>query len=86
VLRKLYFQRGAARRESALLRGLGHRERRLVPDVLALLTSEGLAVKSKARDGYVWQPTRANTTRVQRILVAPNATSDPVLRDSASLD
>jgi hypothetical protein len=85
VLKKLYFQRGAARRESALFRGLDHRARRLVPEVLGLLANEGLAVKLKSRDGYVWQPARANATRVQRILVAPNATSDSLLRMSAAL-
>lgn len=41
VLKKLFMQRGSGRRESAFTRGLDHRARRLVPDVLDLIKRKG---------------------------------------------
>jgi hypothetical protein len=44
VLKKLDLQRGSARKENALFRGLDHHSCRLVPEVLNLLQHEGLAL------------------------------------------
>ena len=85
ILKKVYFQRGSGRRESALYRGLDHAARRVVPDVIDLLAREGLILKSKANDGTLWLPVRAQSVRVQRILVAPNRTVDPLLSKSAMI-
>jgi hypothetical protein len=83
VLKKVYFQRGSGRKESALYRGLDHRARRLVPEVIDLLAREDLILKSKSHDGTLWLPVRAQSVRVQRILVAPNRTVDSLLSKSA---
>ena len=43
VLKKLFERPGNGRRENALYRGLDHRAKRLVPDVLQLLKSHRIA-------------------------------------------
>lgn len=87
VLKKLYRQRGSARKESALLRGLDLGDRELVGPVLDLLQREGLAVRTRAGGQRVWAPVRKNGARVSAILDSP-ATSggdDPVLVAAAKL-
>jgi hypothetical protein len=86
ILKKVYFQRGSGRKESALYRGLDHRARRLVPEVIDLLAGENLIVKSKCHEGNIWLPIRAHSVRVQRILAAPNRTADALLSKSALID
>ena len=83
VLKKVYFQRGSGRRESALYRGLDHRAKRLVPEVIDLLAREGLVMKSKCNEGNLWLPIRSHSVRVQRMLATPNRTDDPLIRYSA---
>ena len=80
VLRKLYEQRGSGRRENALYRGLDPRARRLVPRVLQVLQSEGLAIQDRSRNNSIWRPDRSNRARVGRMITAPSATNDPILR------
>lgn len=86
VLRKLYLQAGRGRMESALHRGLDHRGRRLVPDVLELIRREGLAVRARGYDDPVWLPVRAQSTRARRMINAPTGTHDPALDASAQVD
>lgn len=86
ILRKLYLQRGAGRKESALYRGLDHRDRRLVPEVLGLVASAGLAIKSRAGDAAVWLPVRAETARVRKILAAPTTCGDALVAECSAVD
>lgn len=85
ILKKLYERRGAGRKENALLRGLDHHARRLVPDVLRLIQREGLAVPFRRAADTIWMPDRSNMRRVGRIIAAPTSGDDVVLRDAASL-
>ncbi len=86
ILRKLYLQRGGGRKESALYRGLDHRDRRLVPEVLGLVASAGLAAKGRAGDATIWMPIRAETARVRKILVAPTTCGDVLVADCSAVD
>lgn len=79
VLRKLYEQRGSGRRGNALYRGLDNRARRLVPEVLRVLQSEGLAIPDRSRNNIIWRPDRSSRARVGRMITAPTAASDHVL-------
>lgn len=85
VLKKLYERRGSGRKENALHRGLDHHARRMVPDVLRVLQSEGLASPYKAKGTTIWLPDRSSRQRVGRMIAAPSSSSDPVLRNCASL-
>src|SRR6266700_2617874 len=79
ILKKLYAQRGAARKENALYRGLDQRERALVPRILDLLEREGLAAPGRSGGTVLWVPTRPSTARVLAMLTAPTTCNDPLM-------
>ena len=86
VLKKIYLQPGAGRRQSALFRGLDHRTQGLVPDVLDLLVKEGLAIRSSAGDEAVWLPARSESVRVRRLVSSPAGSNDPLIQKANSID
>jgi hypothetical protein len=85
TLTKLFLQSGGGRRESALSRGLDHRSRRLVPDILGLLQREKVAVRTHQAKQVVWIPMRDKSARVRRILASPSTSSDILVQKSASI-
>ena len=86
VLTKLFLQSGSGRRESALSRGLDHRSRRLVPDVLALLQRHKIAFRTHQAQQALWIPLRENSGRVRRILGSPSTSHDVLVREAAAID
>lgn len=80
VLKKLYVQRGAGRRDGALYRGLDQRAQRYVPEVLGLLQREQLAIKSRQGTQVVWLPERSSTGRVRKMLASPAGSADPLIQ------
>ena len=85
VLKKLYLQPGAGRKHSALFRGLDHKARTLVPDVLDLLVSDGLTVRSTVGEETVWLPTRSESTRVRRLVSSPVGSNDVLIQKANSI-
>lgn len=85
VLKKLYLQAGSGRKESALYRGLDHRHRRLIPDVLEVLQKHGLARQATGSNEPVWLPVRARSGRVRQLLTSPSEASDQVLYDASQI-
>lgn len=85
VLKKVYEQRGAGRRENALFRGMDHQARRLVPEVLHVLNSEGLLVPDRSRAMTIWRGNGACRTRVGQMIAAPNAIEDPAIQRCSGL-
>lgn len=83
ILKKLYERRGSGRRENALHRGLDHNARRLVPDILQILQSEGLAMPLARQGDTVWLPVRTERKRVGDMLSAPIHSHDPAIKRSA---
>lgn len=79
VIKKLYVQRGSGRKESALVRGLDHRSRALVPEVLEHLQSKGIAYKIRGAGGNVWLPVRSQQGRIMKIVSSPTSSSDTLL-------
>jgi hypothetical protein len=88
VLRKLFKQRGGGRKENALYRGLDHRARRLVPDVLRLLRTEGIVSSYPTGSDTIWVPNRSHSARVGRIISAPIAMAreDILMIESKNID
>ena len=86
VLKKLYLQPGAGRKQSALFRGLDHRARTLVPDVLQLLVREGLTIRSTVGEEPVWLPVRDEGVRVRRLVSFPVGSKDKLLQLSNSIN
>lgn len=85
VLKKLFERRGRGRKENALYRGLDHRARRLVPDVLQLLKSEAIAYPARRAADTVWLPDRAARARAGRIAASPSASTDSLVVEAARL-
>ena len=85
LLKKLYLQPGAGRKESALFRGLDHRSRVLVPEVLQLLTREGLTVRSTVGEEPVWLPVRNEGVRVRRLVSSPMESNDRLVQLANSM-
>ncbi|CAA9347044.1 MAG: hypothetical protein AVDCRST_MAG68-3992 [uncultured Gemmatimonadetes bacterium] len=87
ALKKLYAQSGSGRRESAMYRGLDHRAREHVTGVLELLRKEGFAVRARIADRTIWMPSRDTEVRRRalKMLAAPSAAADPLLREAATL-
>ena len=85
VLKKLYLQPGAGRKQSALFRGLDHRARALVPDVLDLLVREGLTIRSTVGEEAVWLPTRSESVRVRRLVSSPLGSNDRLIQKANSI-
>ena len=85
VLKKLYLQPGAGRKNSALFRGLDHRARALVPDVLELLVREGLTIRSTVGEEPVWLPTRSESVRVRRLVSSPLGNNDRLIQQADSI-
>ena len=85
ILKKLFEQAGSGRKENALHRGLDSHARRLVPDVLRVLQTEGLARPYPSKRGKIWIPDRSSRRRVGRMIAAPGASEDEVLEKCESL-
>lgn len=81
ILRKTYFQKGAARKEEALLRGLGKLVKSgQVDRIINKLVAEGLINIVTGDSGKLYAPVRANTARVGKMLAELNMSADPVWR------
>lgn len=72
VLKKVYHQAGAARRESSLARGLPLASRGLVPNVVSELMSAGYLTTVSRRAETLVMPVKAMRTRVDELLAAPH--------------
>jgi len=85
VLRKLFVQRGAGRKENALYRGIDAQGRRYVGKVLKLLERERIASPYRRMGATIWIPNRSQAARALRILGRPDASGDPLLAETAGL-
>lgn len=79
ILRKLYFQAGSARRESAFYRGVDQSSQRLVPNLLQLIEQQGFATKARLRNNTIYAPVRARSGEVREIMQTPNS-NHPLLQ------
>lgn len=79
ILRKTYFQKGAARKEEALLRGLGKLVKSNTLDkIINKLIGEHLLTKAKGEEGTIYAPVRSETSRVSRMLAELGLSKDPI--------
>lgn len=83
ILKKVFFQKGSGRKESALHRGLDGKLKRYVPELLKMLEGRGLIASFGRHGEKVWIPVRGNTSRVFQILSAPTTNTDDILRDAS---
>ena len=79
VLRKTFFQKGAGRKEEALLRGLGKLVKPGVLDrIVGKLISEGLLTKQKGDSGSLYLPVRSETRRAGQMLAELTLSKDAI--------
>ena len=88
ILKKLYAQKGAGRKESAFFRGLDQHARELVTPALGLLRRERFASRARVGDDVVWLPTKSGDVRRRAltILAGPSTTRDPLIDQSRHLE
>jgi hypothetical protein len=86
VLKKLFLQPGSGRQEAAFYRGaIDSRGARLVPEILALLSKQKVAEKTRYRGKDLWLPNRRESARVRKILTSPMTSDDALVREARLL-
>lgn len=79
MLRKIFFQPGAGRKEAALLRGMGTAANKpLGEKILNILLDEDLVTRHKGDDGYIYKPIRKETRRMDKIVTDLTLSKDPL--------
>lgn len=79
MLRKIFFQPGAGRKESALLRGMGVSvNKQLGEKILNKLIEEKLITRIKGDEGPIYKPVRSKTSRVDKMLTDLTLSKDPL--------
>lgn len=79
IIRKTFFQKGAGRKEEALLRGLGMISgKNYSTRILNIMIREDLLTTFKGNEGTVYSPVRSHTRRMQTILDELSASTDPL--------
>lgn len=69
MMRKIFFQPGAGRKEAALLRGMGmSANHQLGEKILNKLLDAGIVTRHKGDEGYIYKPVRSNTARIEKIM------------------
>lgn len=85
MLRKLFLQRGHGRRESALLRGLGGKEREIAGRVLQVIRRERVASTLGGKLSEVWLPNRSMRSEVLAALANPHNMDRPLIKELAGV-
>lgn len=82
ILKKLFVQSIAGRKENALFRGLDSAHQSKVTAVLRLLKSSGLIHESGRAGDPIWIPIRRYRNRALGIITAPNTTQDIIVNEA----
>lgn len=77
ILKKTFKQKGAGRKEEALLRGFGGgASKKIASGVLGLLLREGVLEKHKGDEGWIYGPIRSQTARISSLLDQLRSSTD----------
>lgn len=86
ILRKIFFQPGAGRKEAALLRGMGvSANKPLGQKILSKLLEEKLITRHRGDEGYIYKPVRKETGRIDKMLTDLTLSTDPLWEKITSL-
>lgn len=86
ILKKTFFQPGTGRKEEALLRGFeAGKHSKVAKKVIATLVAHDLLGTFKGKEGTVYTPNRAMTSRAKRMLDELKASEDDIWVQLASL-
>ncbi|EMF89058.1 hypothetical protein LEP1GSC005_4185 [Leptospira santarosai str. ST188] len=82
IIRKLFFQPGSGRRDTALFRGLGDsKNKRIVEQIIKLLLSEKIISQHKGDSGIVYNPNRDQSKRMKTIFNQLTLSDDKIWKD-----
>lgn len=77
VLKKTFKQKGAGRKEEALLRGFGSgSSKKLAASVIGLLMRENILDRHKGDEGWIYSPARSQNARVSTLLDQLRSSTD----------
>ena len=86
MLRKIFFQPGAGRKEAALLRGMGAAaNKQLGEKILSKLLDEKIITRIKGDEGYIYKPVRSETGRIDKMLTDLTLSTDPLWQTISAL-
>lgn len=79
IIKKLFFQHGAGRKEEALLRGAeSYWDRRIAQRIITFMISEKIVSRIKGDQGHVYVPQRRHTRRMGAIVELRRSSKDPI--------
>lgn len=79
ILKKTFKQKGAGRKEEALLRGFGSgASKKLADSVVRLLLRENILTRHKGDEGWIYSPNRSESARISSILDRLRSSTDPL--------
>lgn len=79
MLRKIFYQPGAGRKEGALLRGMGSSvNKSLGEKILSALLDAKLITRHKGDEGYIYKPVRGEMGRIDKLLTDLTLSTDPL--------
>lgn len=79
MLKKIFLQQGAGKKESTLIRGTGTSvNKTLCEDILRIMIDEKVVYKHKGDEGQIYSPLRGETGRVRKILSDLTLSTDPL--------
>lgn len=78
IIRKIFFQKGAGRKEEALLRGLERVDPKAVGKVVNLLIKEDIIKKGKGDEGVLYRRVGSQTHRMKKMLAELTLSKDPL--------
>jgi hypothetical protein len=82
IVRKTFFQKGAGRKEEALLRGLGEiADKGMAPKIVNYLINRGVLTKFKGNEGWVYAPNRKFAGRMRQMLYELQTSRDEIWTD-----
>ncbi|SDG27928.1 hypothetical protein [Bosea robiniae] len=87
ILKKTFNQKGAGRKEEALIRGFGSgTSRKLSNSIISILMREGILDRHKGDEGWIYAPQRSQTARIRLILEQLRSSVDPLWKDIDDLN
>jgi hypothetical protein len=86
IIRKTFFQKGAGRKEEALLRGLGEiADKGTAPKILNYLLTQEILTRFKGNEGWVYAPNRKHAGRMRKMLYELQTSQDEIWKGVAAL-
>lgn len=77
ILKKTFKQKGAGRKEEALLRGFGSgASKKLADSIVRLLLRENILTRHKGDEGWIYSPNRSDASRITAILDQLRSSTD----------